>query len=251
MEEEHTKSDFSNYGIYEISDSLELNLPNSKIKISRISSNVFSYVRHDSEDNIFERTIPTKTSNLTIELSPIRPLNFPGKRTNYVYLELETPVFLTEGSSATVFVRCPIEIGIFIIHDEKKDSLDCFTCDPLNTRFCLYGATESGTLCKYSKSHIVESYDDSVPFVNGVLKIELHNQLSRGYSVEKIVFVITENSIYYKDSKAILDSVIAVLKKKLTLEIVDVDPAPIETNWTLAPTYEKHETLKRMDMDVD
>lgn len=248
---ESTESKFSNYGIYEISDNLELNLPNSEVKITRISPNVFSYVRKDSEDNIVEKIIPTKSSDLTIELSPIRPLNFPARRTSYVYLEFETPIYLSEGSSATVYARCPIEIGIFIIHDGKKGSLDAFTCDSINSRYCLYGSPESGTLCKYSKSEIVSSYDDSVPFFNAILKVDLHNELSRGYSVEKIVFPISENSIYYENSKAIMDSVNAVLRKKLTLEILDVDPVPIQSSWTLAPTYEKQETLKRVDMGVD
>ena len=248
---ESIESKFSNYGIYEISDNLELNLPNSEVKISRIAPNVFSYIRKDAEDNLVEKIIPIKSSDLTIELSPIRPLNFPARRTSYVYLEFETPIYLSENSSATVFARCPIEIGIFIIHDGKKDSLDAFTCDPINARYCLYGSPESGTLCKYSKSEIVSSYDDSIQFFNAVLKVDIHNELSRGYSVEKIVFPISENSIYYEGSKAIMDSVNAVLRKKLTLEILDVDPVPIESNWILAPTYEKQESLKRVDMGVD
>ncbi|MHA7734208.1 DUF432 domain-containing protein [Nitrosopumilus sp. S6] len=244
-------SNFSKYGFYEIDDALDLTFPNTEIKIRKVGHNVFSYARKDAQDNFIERMIPVKFETLTLELAPIRPLNFPARRTSYVYLELENPVFLTEGSSATVFVRCPIELGVFVIHDEKKDSLDCFTCDPINSRFCLYGSPESGTLCKYSKSEIVESYEDSIPFVNAVLKIELSNHLTRGYSVEKVVFVVSENSIYYKDSKAMMDSITAVLKKKLTIEIVDVDPSPIQTSWALSPTYEKHETLKRVDMGVD
>ena len=244
-------SGFSKYGLYKITDSLDLTFPDTEIQIRKVGQNVFSYVRKDAQDNLIEKMIPTKSDILPIEIAPIRPLNFPARRTSYVYLELETPVFLTEGSSATVFVRCPIEIGVFVLHDEKKDSLDCFTCDPINARFCLYGSPESGTLCKYSKSEIVESYEDSVPFLNAVLKIELHNQLTRGYSVEKVVFAATENSIYYNDSKAMMDSITAILKKKLTIEILDVDSTPIQTSWTLSPTYEKHETLKRVDMGVD
>ena len=251
MSDNTSESTFSNFGIYEISDNLELHLPNSEVKFSRISPNVFSYVRKDAADNLVEKIIPTKSSDLTIEISPIRPLNYPAKRTSYVYLEFETPIFLPSGSSATVHARCPIEIGIFIVHDKNKDSLDCFTCDPINARFCLYGTPESGTLCKYSKSEIVSSYDDSVPFFNAVLRIDLHNELSRGHSIKQIVFPVSENSIYYENSKAMLDSVNAVLRKKLTLEILDVDPVRVQTDWTLAPTYEKYETLKRVDMGVE
>ena len=242
---------FSKYGFYDVDETLDLTFPETEIKIRKVGQNVFSYARKDAGDNFIEKIIPVKTETFRIEVVPIRPLNFPAHRTSYVYLELETPIFLYEGSSATVFARCPIEIGVFYIHGDNADSLDCFTCDPTNARFCLYGTPESGTLCRYHKSEIVESYDDSIPYVNGVLQISLHNGLSKGLSVGRVVFPISDNSIYYEDSKAIIDSITAILKKKLTIEILDVDPEPITTNWKKSPTYEKIETLKRVDMGVD
>lgn len=239
------------YGIYKITDSAEIDFPNIEVKIKRVSENVFSYLRKDAEDNIAEKMIPTKSNELTIELSPIRPLNYPAKRTNFVYLDLETPVFLSEGSAATIFVRCPIEIGVFLVHGDHKDSLDWFTCDPTNSRFGLYGTPESGTLCKYAKSEIVESYEDSIPFVNGVMEINIQNELDEGHSISKIVFPISDNSLYYRDSKATMDSITAILKKKVTLHILDISSNTIQTNWTRAPTYEQTMTVKRIDMGVD
>ena len=237
--------------MYEISQSLDFVFPNVTVKIKKISDNVFSYMKKDADDNISEIMIPSKSSKIVLEFSPIRPINYPAKRTSYVYLDLETPVFLSEGSAATIFVTCPIEIGVFLVHDGRKDSLDWFTCDPTNSRFGLYGTPESGTLCKYAKSAIVESYDDSIPFINGVLEINIQNELNEGYSVSKIVFPISDHSLYYNESKAIIDSISAVLKKKLTLKILDVLPKQIKTDWTLAPTFEQAESVKRMDMGVD
>ena len=251
MSSETSESIFSDYGLYTTSDNLELSLPNTEIKIERMGPNVFSYIRNDSESDLVKKIIPVKSNALTIEISPIRPLNYPAKRTSYVYLELETPVFLSENSAATIFARCPIEIGVFLIHDGHKDSLDCFTCDPANSRFALYGAPDSGTLCKYAQSEIVESYEDSIPFVNAVLEIHLQNELDDGRSISKIIFPISDNSVYYKNSKAIIDSIEAVLKKKLTLQIFDVSKKSIQTDWTLSPSYERELIVKRVDMGVD
>lgn len=250
MSEENTENTFSNYGFYNIGESLDLNLPNTEIRIKKIAENVFSYSRRNY-DELIEKIIPTQSSKLQIELCPIRPLNFPARRTTYMYLDIDTPVFLSENSSATVFLRCPIEIGVFFVHNDHKDSLDCFTCDSVNSRFCLYGPPESGNLCKYAKTEIVESYDDSIPFVNAVLKVNLQNSLSKGLTISKIVFAISDSSIYYQDSKAIIDSLYAVLKKKLTLEIIDVDSVKIETNFIPSPTFEKTETVKHIDMGVE
>lgn len=244
-------SSFSNYGIYKISESMGLFFPNTEIKIERIGKNVFSYIKNDSKSNTVEKIIPIQSDDLTIEIAPIRPLNFPARRTSYIYLDFETPVFLSENSAATIFIRCPIEIGIFLVHDGHKDSLDCFTCDPKNSRFGLYGAPDSGTLCKYAKSEIVESHDDSIPFVNAVLELKMNNELDRGNSISKIIFSISDNSLYYKNSKSIIDSVESVLKKKLALETIDVSTITLQTDWTKSPTYEREMAVKRMDMGVD
>ncbi|MCV0400834.1 MAG: DUF432 domain-containing protein [Nitrosopumilus sp.] len=248
---EDTNSNYSDYGVYSIEDSLELLLPDTIIKIKKIGKNVFSYTRKDAEDNILEKTIPVSSSELTIELAPIRPLNYPARRTDYLYLDLDTPIFLSSGASAVVLVNCPIEIGVFIIHGGNKDSLDWFTCNHVDSRFCLYGNPESGTLCNYSQSKIVESIDSSTPFRNAVIEITLKNELSRGITVSKLVFPISEHSIYYKNSKAIVDSLNGTFKKKLTLEISDVDAVAIQTDWTKSPTYERIENVKHIDLGVD
>lgn len=249
--ESNSEITFSKYGVYTISESLELFFPGVTIKIDKIGENVFSYLKRDFEDNITEKKIPVKTPKLKIEVAPIRPLNYPARRTNYFYLEFESPVFLIENSSATVFVQCPIEIGLFLIHDSHKDSLDWFTCDPPNSRFGLYGTPDSGILCKYSKVPIVGTYNDSLDYFNGIIKINLKNELPGGHSINRIVFPISDTSIYYDDTKAIFDSITGILKKKITIELFDVDPEPIQTDWTKSPTYEKVELVKRMDMGVD
>ena len=245
------ESGHSNYGKYEIDESLELSLPNSMIKIEKIGKNAFSYYRVDSEDNISQKVIPTTSDKIEIELSPIRPLNHPAKRTNYMYLDFDSPIFLSENMSATIFARCPIEVGLFLVHSGHKDSLDWLTCDPVNSRFGLYGTPESGTLCKYVKSHIVESYHDSVPYMNGIVKINLKNELDSGHSISKFVFPLFEYNLYYKNNEVIFDTVNVVLKKKATIETLDVSPLKLETDWTLAPSYERLTISKRLELGVD
>ena len=42
MSEESPGSNFSTYGIYEVSDGLELSLPNTEIRIHRVGENAYS-----------------------------------------------------------------------------------------------------------------------------------------------------------------------------------------------------------------
>ena len=251
MSEGDVQSEYSDYGRYSIDDFLELSFPNVTIRIKKIGKNTFSYDKIDSEENMVEKIIPAFSSILIVEVAPIRPLNHPARRTNYLYLDLESPIFLSSGSSAIVFINCPIEIGVFLIHDEVPESLDWFTCNPLDSRFCLYGPPESGTLCKYAHSDIVESHDSSIPYVNGVMEINLKNDLSKGYTISNLVFPISGHSLYYNNSKTIFDSLTAVLKKKLTLEILDAKSLTVQTDWKQSPTYERAEQTKSIDMGVE
>ena len=81
MSNEISESSMSDYGIYTISDTLEFVFPNVEIKVERIGEHVFLYTRKDAEDNILKKIIPINSSDLTLELCPIRPLNYPAPRT--------------------------------------------------------------------------------------------------------------------------------------------------------------------------
>ena len=124
MSDNQDQSSFSKYGLYTVDENFELTLPETMIKFERIGENAFSYFRQDSEGNIIEKMIPSKSNELKIELSPIRPLNHPARRTGYVFLKFDKEIYLSQSSAASIFVHYTIEVGIFLIHDSKRESLD-------------------------------------------------------------------------------------------------------------------------------
>ena len=251
MSEEASGSNFSTYGIYTVSDSLELSLPNTVIQISKIGESAYSYYRKDSEGNIAEKMIPAKSNEIQIELAPIRPLNHPARRTGYVFLKFDKEIYLSENSAASIFVHCPIEIGIFLIHGTHRESLDWVTCNPLNSRFGLYGTPDTGTLCKYAEVSLATDLSDSIPYVEGVMKIIIENTLETGQTVSKVIFPITDNSLYYDDSKAILDGIKVTLKKRAVVSIADVKTDPVDTDWAKSPTWEDTTVSTSMEMGLE
>jgi len=246
-----TENNFSNYGIYDIKENLELYLPNTEIKIQRIGENAFSYFRKDSEGKVVEKMIPTKSNDVKIELAPIRPLNHPARRTGYVFLKFDKEIFLSENSAASIFVHCPIEIGVFLVHNSHRDSLDWVTCNPLNSRFGLYGPPDTGTLCKYAEVSLATDYEDSIPYVEGVMKIVLENTLSSGQTVSKVIFPITDNSLFYEDSKTIIDGIKVTMRKRAVVSIADVKIDSVDTNWTKSPTWEDTTVSTSMEMGLE
>ena len=242
---------FSNYGIYDIKENLELSLPNTEIKIQRIGDNAFSYFRKDSEGKVIEKMIPTKSNDVKIELAPIRPLNHPARRTGYVFLKFDKEIFLSENSAASIFVHCPIEIGIFLVHNSHRDSLDWITCNPVNSRFGLYGPPDTGTLCKYAEVSLAIDYHDSIPYIEGVMKIVLENTLSTGQTVSKVIFPITDNSLFYEDSKTIIDGIKVTMRKRAVVSIADVKIDSVDTDWTKSPTWEDTTVSSSMEMGLE
>ena len=244
-------SAFSNYGVYTVNENLELSLPNTTIKIEHVGENAFSYYRKDSEGKITEKMIPTKSNEIQIELAPIRPLNHPARRTNYVFLKFDKEIYLGVDSAASIFVHCPIEVGVFLINDSHRASLDWITCNPLNSRFGLYGSPDTGTLCKYAKVSLATGYDDSIPYVEGVLKIIIENNLKSSQSVSKVIFPITDNSLYYKDTKAIIDGIKVTMKKRAVVSVADVKIDPLSTDWAKSPTWEDTTISNSMEMGLE
>ncbi len=247
----NSEINFSNYGVYDVNDSLELFLPNTTIKLQRTSDNTFSYFRENSEGEITEKIIPVKSNNIKIELAPIRPLNHPAKRTDNIFLKFDKEIYLSENSAASVFVHCPIEIGIFLIHDSVHDPLDWVTCNPLNSRFGLYGPPDSGTLCKYAQVSLATDYDDSIPYVEGVMKIVIENTLPSGQTVSKVIFPITDNSLYYEDSKTIIDGIKITMKKRAVVNIADVKTVLVDINWIKSPTWEDNTANTSITMGLE
>ena len=242
---------FSSFGIYDLQDELELILPNTLIKFRMISENAFSYYRKNSEGKVIEQIIPVKSQNVKIELAPIQPLNHPARRTSHMFLHFDKEIYLSENSAASIFVHCPIEIGIFLVHDSNHDSLDWITCNPLNSRFGLYGSPDTGKLCKYAKVSLATDYDDSNPYLEGVMQIIVENTLSFGQSISKIVFQITDNALYYQDSKTIIDGIKITMKKRAAVNIADVKTTALETDWSMSPTWEDKTASTHMEMGLE
>jgi len=248
---ENMENNFSNYGVYDVDNILELVLPDTEIKIERVGENAFSYFRKNSDGEIIEKMIPVKSEKIKIELAPVRPLNHPARRTNYVFLKFDKEIYLSSNSAASIFVHCPIEIGVFLIHDSDKESLDWFTCNSLNSRFGLYGSPDTGTLCKYAEVTLATDMTDSIPYVEGVMKIIIENNLDSGQTVSKVIFPITDNSLYYEDSKIILDGLRVTLRKRAVVSIADVKSESLTTDWTKSPTWEDTTVSTSMEMGLE
>ena len=191
--------EYSGFGQYDISDKLQLRLPKTEIDIEIKGNNRFSYYRKNSEDQEIRKTIPQSSGKIKIELCPVLPLNLPAKKTNdLIFLRLAESIFVEKNSKADILVQFPIEIGVFVVNsDGSKDFFDCFTCEPMHSRFALYGTPDNGKLCMYGKVSLLEESARPEPYIFAKMGITITNELSEGTFVGKVVFPVTHHNVYY------------------------------------------------------
>lgn len=247
---------YSTYGKYVISDMLELHLPKTHIMIEK-KENKFSYYRKNSEDQELRKSIPVKKDKIRIELAPVLPLNLPAKKTNdLMFLRLNESIFVEKNSTTSILVQFPIEIGVFVVNsDNTRDFFDCFTCDPMHSRFALYGTPENGKLCMYGKVSLLEELEKPESYIFAKMRATITNPLNKGVTIGKLVFPVTYHNIYYMDetSDAHIDDIDAVIRKEPIGKIIeinhDADYSKKENNWKLAPRTDINVEKRKFTMD--
>jgi len=240
---------FSKYGRYSVKDRLELEFPNTKIIISSIDNEKFSYQRTNSENESTNKIISAKSPGFGIEIAPVIPVNLPKHKTDFLFLRLIEKLFLNKNASTEVFIPLPIEIGVFYVEHDKAEPFDFFTCDPFHSRYGLYGPPEEGKLCKYAKVSLMSANEES-PFVYAKMKVFVHNELDKGVSLGKIVFPVTDHELYYKDANVLVDNLKVAIKHRGALELVGViqDTVKKPDGWTKSPTH-RHKTDYKFSME--
>ena len=240
---------FSKYGRYSVKDELELEFPSTKISISSIDNEKFSYKRTNSENESINKIISAKSPGFGIEVAPVIPVNLPKHKTDFLFLRLTEKLFLNKNSSAEIVIPLPIEIGVFYIEHNKAKTFDFFTYDPLHSRYGLYGPPEEGILCKYAKVSLMNANEES-PFVYAKMRVFVHNELDKGVSLGKIVFPVTDHELYYKDTNVLVDNLKVAIKHRGALELVEVIQDTIQkpNGWTKSPTH-RHKTDHKFSME--
>jgi len=98
---------------------------------------------------------------------------------------------------------------------------------------------------------LATDYHDSIPYIEGVMKIVLENTLSTGQTVSKVIFPITDNSLFYEDSKTIIDGIKVTMRKRAVVSIADVKIDSVDTDWTKSPTWEDATVSTSMETGLE
>lgn len=243
------QSEHSEFGRHDVNGILVLNVPNNIMTISAIGDGKFSYVRQNMQTETMKKIINTGSDSFQIELAPLLPIHAPSYKTDFFFLRFMEPLFVAEGSEATLSIPFPIEIGVFLVGKTRNGLVDSFSCDPANSRFALYGTPEDGRLCKYAQVSY-EGKHDPQPYIHAEFEIKILNELEETASVGKMVFPMSDHDLYFDDNKTVMDGLTAKIKNRMGLHIIETiqHPTRKQVGWTLA-SRDKENTDYKYSME--
>jgi hypothetical protein len=133
-----------------------------------------------------------------VVVCPVEPVNMPDPQvTEHLQIELETPFIIQPGGRDTIFLKFPVEVGVFLVDKKDIERIDLFTKTPL--KYTLYGPPESGIVCKWWKSPVLTEQPDVEKLYEGVMRVDIRNHYHEWVEIRKLVFCGVEMKIFYGD----------------------------------------------------
>jgi len=137
-------------------------------------------------------------------LNPVEPLSKPKEITPYLLIEFGRNLVVEPRATRKIFIKFPIEIGVFISSSKDFEILDALSL--VKQKFTLYGDPKSGLICKYWRSEVYPSAPSVNPIHNGVMELNITNTNVKWLEVTKAVFNAYGMKVYYSDEMVSMKS---------------------------------------------
>lgn len=168
------------------------------------------YFRRAGKDEI-EKIIYAKGGNLVV--CPVEPVNLPQEGVaEHLLIELNKPVIIEPDVKDTIFVKFPIEIGVFLVDKRDVELIDIFT--KINPKYTLYGPPESGIICRWWKSDVFDAKPSVEKLDEGILKVDIANKYHEWVELTKMVFEAYDMKVFYNAS-AFIHARLTILNKTI------------------------------------
>ncbi|MFA7198633.1 MAG: DUF432 domain-containing protein [Methanoculleus sp.] len=189
-----------------------------EIQVEAAEVNGLLTYRRRCEGEAFERILVSNTGEIII--NPVEPVNLPREITNYLMMEF-SPMVIESGASRTVYLKFPIEIGVFLESTRDMEVLDIFGLG--TQKYTLYGSPNNGTIARWYRSTVSSEFPEVGCLCQGVMELSISNASNEWVEVSHAVFNSTDMKIYYDD----------VVATTATMRILS--PTLAETNFIDAP----------------
>ncbi len=182
----------------------------------------FSYLR-ESKNKRVEKIISSDGGNLVV--NPVEPVNLPSYITNFLLVNFKKNVVVAPGIERTVYIKFPVEIGVFVSGTGDIELIDVFSL--AKQKYTLYGDPRYGVVCRLWESEVYDSTPKADILKEGVMELFLVNRFDEWVEVSKCVLNVYLMKIFYSDS---------MVYSKVKMEVNSKKTA--ETRFLMKPPYE-------------
>ncbi len=132
----------------------------------------------------------------TMVINPVEPVNLPREVTSYLEVHF-TPVAVEPASTQSVYLKFPVEIGVFLESKGDFDILDIFSLT--KPKYSLYGPPEEGIITRYHESPVSGTIPLTDRLREGVIALTIANTSRSWLEVSRVVLDCRELFLYYGD----------------------------------------------------
>lgn len=154
--------------------------------------------RRKCEGRAFERILAVSEA-ARVTVNPVEPVNLPKDITDLLQIEF-TPIVLEPGAAQTVYLKFPVEIGVFLASEKGIEILDIFGAGA--QKYTLYGPPAGGAIARWCRSGVYPRVPPVERFREGVMELSILNTSSEWAHVSCAVFNGVDMKIFYNDDIA-------------------------------------------------
>lgn len=188
------------------------------VEVNRIDYGLLKY-RRCCEGETFEREIVSATGDVLI--NPVEPVNLPKEITNFLQIEFP-PIFIEPGAAWAIYLKFPVEIGVFLESEKGTEVLDVFGLG--DQKYTLYGQPTEGIIARWYRSAVYSDIPSVEQLREGVMKLSIQNTSSEWAEVSRAVFNSADTKIFYDDG---------IVATNATMKIIS--PTMAETDFVDSP----------------
>ena len=169
----------------------------------------------------FERLLALETGEFII--NPVEPVNLPKEVTDFLQVDF-SPMVIEPGVTRTIYLKFPVEIGVFLEAAKDIEVLDVFGLG--TQKYTLYGPPTSGVIARWCRSAVYTEIPPVERLSEGVMELTIQNASHEWAEVSRVVFDSVDMKIYYGEIVAATATMKVVTPSLAGTDFVDAPLLP-------------------------
>lgn len=158
------------------------------------------HYRREYDGETIEKILLSNSDKIL--LNPVEPLHKPKEITPYLLIKFEKTIVIEPKAKKKIFLKFPIEIGVFIQGEQEFKVLDILTL--VKQKLTLYGEVRGGIICKFWESEVFSKIPSMNQLREGVLELSISNTTSRWNEITQVVLNAYGMKLYYNENSVTL-----------------------------------------------